>query len=179
MLVYLFSPFQAWPVDKVWRIGSRLYLHFAFQTCKTQRELLSTDAVTTATNPLHYSGECWSSRVQQAEAGTDAFIPLWRSCDCSFTPHQKRCLLSVRLHFFTQRYLYSFLCLLIRSVIYPFISPLWTQRGSPAVSSHRILPIFCWLYTRRPGGESPQLIQRLSLNDICVDTCNSSGESAE
>ena len=34
-------------------------------TCTTQWEFLCTDTFTAATNPPHYSGERWSSRVQQ------------------------------------------------------------------------------------------------------------------
>ena len=70
------SRFQTWPVGKVQRIGSGFYPDFAFHTCTTQQEVLCTDTFTTASKPPHYSGERWSSRVQEAEAGSKILIPL-------------------------------------------------------------------------------------------------------
>ena len=72
---------ETWPLGKTRRIGYRVDLQFAFHTRTTQTELLCTDAFTTVTNPQHYSGERWSSRVQHTEAGSDVLTSLRRSQD--------------------------------------------------------------------------------------------------
>ena len=46
----------------LWLKWGELGLDFVFHTCTTQCEVLCTDTLTTASNPLHYSGERWSSR---------------------------------------------------------------------------------------------------------------------
>ena len=74
----------------------------------------------TAGGPLHYSGERWSSRVQQTETGSDVLTPLWRSRDFYWqhtnagvdSHHHKLswrlrlCLQCVRHRFVTGRYLF-------------------------------------------------------------------------
>ena len=62
---YWKAVFKTWPVGTIWRIGCRVYPELTFHTCTTQREVFCTDAFTTSTNPPRYSGERWSSRVQQ------------------------------------------------------------------------------------------------------------------
>ena len=57
----------------------------SFHTCTTQREVLCTDAFTRATNPPHFSGERWSSRVQQTEAGSCGDHVIF------FSTHRHRC----------------------------------------------------------------------------------------
>ena len=54
---------------------------FAFHTCTAQREVFCSDFFTTATNPLHYSGERWSRQVRQTEAGSDELTPVQKSSD--------------------------------------------------------------------------------------------------
>ena len=54
---------------------------FAFHTCTTQREVVCTDALTTATNPPSYSDEKWSNRMQPAETGSDVLTLPRRSRD--------------------------------------------------------------------------------------------------
>ena len=75
------SRFQSWPAGKMRRIGCRVHPDFSFHTCTMQQEVFCTDAFTTATNPVHYSGERWSSRVEQTEAEGNVLTPLRRSQD--------------------------------------------------------------------------------------------------
>ena len=83
----LLSHFQTWPAGEVRRTGSRLYPDFAVHACSMQREVFYTDAFTTATNPLHYSGNRWSSLVQQTEAESKVLTPLRRSRDHVYSKH--------------------------------------------------------------------------------------------
>ena len=55
-----------WPVGEI-----RCLPAVCLQTCTTQRGFFCTDTFTTASNPPHYSWWSWSSRGQQAEAGSD------------------------------------------------------------------------------------------------------------
>ena len=61
------SHLQKWPAVKVQRIESGVYPVSVFHICTTQWKVLCTDAFTTVTNPLYYSGERWSSWLQQSQ----------------------------------------------------------------------------------------------------------------
>ena len=138
--------FQIWPPGKIYRIRYRVDLEFAFHICPTQQEFICADAFTTATNPLHYSGERWSSWVQQAEAGCDVvtLLILW-FCLQHWHHHQllspqtllksssvsSTCMTSL----FTCRYLFYLSCFsfmrlsCVRSP--PPTRPQWIQQGIP------------------------------------------------
>ena len=86
--------FSWWPAGKIQTFGHGVYpqstsLHMHNPAGR------SLHAFTTPTNPLHYSGERWSSRVQQAEAGSDMLTPLRRSRDLLDNTHTHETSLSV------------------------------------------------------------------------------------
>ena len=81
----LLSHFQKWHAGKVRRIGYRVYHSLPFTLAQCRGSFFA-QTFTTASNPPHYSGKkCSSSRVQQAEAGSDVLIPLCRSRDLQHT----------------------------------------------------------------------------------------------
>ena len=150
---------------------------FAFHTCKTLREVLCTDAFTSATNPPYYSGKRWCKQIQQVEAGSNVLIQLQGSGDFvnshtvvgsyhhKISKHLGWFLLRVWLSIihaetFVLDFIFHFW---VRSIKTPSLARCESSRGTPSVCSHWILLTLCWLNTRGKGEESPQIIWRLSL----------------
>ena len=127
-----------------------------------------------ATNPPHYSGERWSSRVQQTEAGSDTLTPLWRSRDfLDNTETLSSDLITTNTPdifvgvFCVCGFAFSsgHICFLFFFSSFLHLSRLKSVINARSESSGGscVLLNFYGHYTKRPGGESAEIVEPLTL----------------
>ena len=163
----LHSHLQAWPLGKIWRIGSGVYPEFTLSHMHNAAEGFL--------HPQqHYPGERWISWVQQRETGSDVLTLPRRSCDfVSSTPTTLSALIttnSLDIVFSSLRLLHV-------------IDPPALTRGSSSVDPLLCSHIhFSWICTDFiPGGQADKVCRNCGAPhlDICVHTGTSSGENTQ
>ena len=159
------SRFQTCPAEDLQRFASGLTLQFFTHAHTTGDSLLRS---------VHNSNQ--SSRgfrwglVQQAEAGCNISIPLWRSCDLfiySFYTTSASALITANsLHisvgvFYMCGSTFPSRCVLEKSSSAPSVKV--NSAGNPPLCAHMGI---CRLHPRGPGGESLHKLQSLSLSHL-------------